>query len=53
MITETVAVYDYTIRKRKTEEMPQIKDGTHGAASSLSGKCFSLTLVVKLEINKA
>ena len=26
--TETVAVYDHTIRKRKTEEMPQIKDGT-------------------------
>ena len=25
--TDAVAVYDYTIQKQKTEEMPQIKEG--------------------------
>ena len=49
--TETVAVYDYTIRKRKTEEMPQIKDGTAPLLPS-QVSASSLSPVVKLEINK-
>ena len=42
--TETVAVYDYTIRKRKTEEMPQIKDGTAPLLLSQVSAFLSLPL---------
>ena len=49
--TDTVAVYDYyTIRKRKTEEMPQIKEGIPPLLPS-QVKCFFFSLPL-LEINK-
>jgi len=41
--TQTVAVYDYTIRKRTTEDLPQVKDGT-APLSPAQASVFSLPL---------
>ena len=50
--TDTVAVYDYTIRKRKTEEMPQIKERIPPLLPSQVSAVFFSPVVLKLEINK-
>ena len=51
--TDTVAVYNYTIRKRKAEEMFQIKEGIPSLLPS-QVKCFFffLPFILKLEVNK-